>query len=220
MKVGRYIASLQGRETGTFHGDQYGEPDTRFLYGAFNALSLLHLMHLVDVPKAVSYMTSCLNPDGGYGTSPGAETHSGQIFTCLGALSIANALSTHPNPDRLAAWLSERQLSEGVGTGGLNGRPEKREDVCYSWWVLSSLSMLGRVHWIDRDALVRFILSCQDEVGGGFADRPGDVADVFHTVFGVAGLSLLGYAGLEEVDAVYCLPKKVVERELGRKYKD
>lgn len=65
MKVGRYIAALQDRETGTFHGDQYGELDTRFLYGAFNALSLLHLMSLVDVPKAVSYITSCLNPDGG-----------------------------------------------------------------------------------------------------------------------------------------------------------
>ena len=129
-------------------------------------------------------------------------------------------LSTHPNPDRLAAWLSERQISSGIGVGGLNGRPEKREDVCYSWWVLSSLSMLGKVHWIDRDALIKFILSCQDEEGGGFADRPGDVADVFHTVFGVAGLSLLGWEGLGEVDAVYCLPKDVVERELGRRYED
>jgi geranylgeranyl transferase type-2 subunit beta len=209
------ISSLQDLNTGTFHGDIYGEPDTRFLYGALNALSLLRLLHLVNVPLAVQYVSSCINPDGGYGVSPGAETHSGQIFTCLGALSIANVLDTIPNPGRLAAWLSERQISSGPGIGGLNGRPEKREDVCYSWWVLSSLAMLGKVHWIDRDALVKFILGCQDEIGGGFADRPGDVADVFHTVFGIAGLSLLGYGGLEEVDPVYCLPKTVVRRALG-----
>ena len=38
-----------------------------------------------------------------------------------------------------------------------------------------------------------FILACQDHDDGGIADRPGNVADVFHTFFGIAGLSLLGY---------------------------
>ncbi|CAN0172617.1 unnamed protein product, partial [Hapterophycus canaliculatus] len=28
---------------------------------------------------------------------------------------------------------------------------------------------------------------------GGIAERPGNLADIFHTFFGVAGLSLLGY---------------------------
>lgn len=27
----------------------------------------------------------------------------------------------------------------------------------------------------------------QDSEGGGIADRPGDMADVFHTLFGIAG---------------------------------
>ena len=35
---------------------------------------------------------------------------------------------------------------------------------------------------------------------GGIADRPGDMVDVFHTLFGIAGLSLLGYPGLRKVD--------------------
>jgi hypothetical protein len=33
--------------------------------------------------------------------------------------------------------------------------------VCYSWWCLSCLSILGRLHWIDQQALSRFILYCQ-----------------------------------------------------------
>lgn len=34
------------------------------------------------------------------------------------------------------------------------------------------------------------------------ADRPGDMVDVFHTVFGIAGLSLIGFAGVEPIDPV------------------
>ena len=150
------IADLQNQETGSFAGDQWGETDTRFLYGALNALSLLHMLHLVDVHKAVSYIQACANFDGGYGVSPGAESHAGQIFTCVGALAIAGRLDL-VDRDRLGGWLSERQLPNG----GLSGRPEKLEDVCYSWWVASSLAMIDRLHWIDGDKLSQFILQCQ-----------------------------------------------------------
>lgn len=172
------------------------------------------MLDLVDVNLAVDYIISCANFDGGYGSSPGAESHSGQIFACLGALSIAKRIDV-VNSDKLGRWLSERQ----VPAGGLNGRPEKLEDVCYSWWVASSLTMIGKLHWINGPKLTEFILRCQvcmevvqmiatadehnqDPEMGGIADRPGDMVDVFHTVFGIAGLSLLGYPGLEEVDAV------------------
>ncbi|KAF4632653.1 hypothetical protein G7Y89_g5476 [Cudoniella acicularis] len=198
LAVGKYIASLQNRETGTFAGDEWGEKDTRFLYTAFNSLSLLHLMELVDMQKAVDYIVSCANFDGGYGVSPDAESHSGQIFACVGALSIAGRIDL-VNCDKLGRWLSERQ----VEAGGLNGRPEKVEDVCYSWWVATSLKMIGRLHWIDGAKLTEFILKCQDPKEGGFADRPGDMVDVFHTNFGLAGLSLLEHPELEEVDPIY-----------------
>jgi geranylgeranyl transferase type-2 subunit beta len=78
-------------------------------------------------------------------------------------------------------------------SGGLNGRPEKLPDLCYSWWVLSSLTIIGRLHWIDKHKLLRFILATQDEETGGFGDRPGNLVDPFHTVFGTAGLSLLSH---------------------------
>ena len=55
------------------------------------------------------------------------------------------------------------------------GRPEKLPDVCYSWWVLASLKIIGRLHWIDKRKLEAFILACQDDETGGFADRPGDM---------------------------------------------
>jgi len=117
---------------------------------------LLGLLNLVDIELAVSYIQSCANFDGGYGVSPGAESHSGQIFACIAALSIANRIDT-VDKDKLGQWLSERQVEQG----GLNGRPEKLEDVCYSWWVASSLTNIGRLSWIDGGKLVNFILKCQ-----------------------------------------------------------
>ncbi|KGO56647.1 Terpenoid cyclases/protein prenyltransferase alpha-alpha toroid [Penicillium expansum] len=208
-KVGSFIANLQNAD-GSFMGDQWGETDTRFLYGAFNALSLLRLMDLVDVPKAVSHIQSCENLDGAYGIRPGAESHAGQVFTCIGALAIAGRLDL-VNKDRLGAWLSERQIE----SGGFNGRPEKLADACYSWWVGSSLAMIDRLHWIDGEKLAAFVLQCQDPDAGGFADRPGNMVDVYHTNFSLAGLSLLKFNGLEEIDAVYCMPKSITTKCLA-----
>lgn len=80
--------------------------------------------------------------------------------------------------------------------------------------MLSCLSILGRLEWINSAKLQEFILNCQDPDQGGISDRPGDMVDIFHTLFGVAGLSMLGGSKyqLEEVDPVYCLPTKVTRR--------
>lgn len=48
--------------------------------------------------------------------------------------------------------------------------------------------MIDRVHWIDKEKLVKFILDCQDVENGGISDRPDDAVDVYHTYFGVAGI--------------------------------
>ena len=182
---------------------------------------------MIDIDKAAAYVASCKNFDGGFGCVPGAESHAGQIFCCVGALSIAGALHLL-DADLLCWWLCERQCD----SGGLNGRPEKQADVCYSWWILSALKILGRVSWISRDKLADFIVKCQDDDDGGIADRPEDMADVFHTFFGIAGLSLLGHLSPNKleiscgdnscadtisnqyraIDPVYALPSNVVER--------
>ena len=52
----------------------------------------------------------------------------------------------------------------------------------------------------------------QDLDAGGISDRPEDMADVYHTFFGQAGLSLLGYPGMEAIDPITALPVAVVQR--------
>eukprot|EP00579_Thalassiosira_antarctica_P010455 CAMPEP_0201911000 /NCGR_PEP_ID=MMETSP0903-20130614/2136_1 /ASSEMBLY_ACC=CAM_ASM_000552 /TAXON_ID=420261 /ORGANISM="Thalassiosira antarctica, Strain CCMP982" /LENGTH=416 /DNA_ID=CAMNT_0048445683 /DNA_START=39 /DNA_END=1289 /DNA_ORIENTATION=- len=240
----KFVAGLQN-EDGSFSGDEWGEVDTRFSYCALSCLALLGRLPLpkwadveksedenaiIDIYKAVDYIISCRNFDGGFGCVPGAESHAGQVFCCIGALSIAHSLhllnesyendgnnSNNGGADLLAWWLAERQCD----SGGLNGRPEKQADVCYSWWILSALSIMGRVSWINTSKLGQFILNCQDDDDGGIADRPQDMPDVYHTFFGLCGLSLIGHLEkigdkegrkYPEVDPVFALPTVLVQR--------
>lgn len=116
----------------------------------------------------------------------------------------------------LGWWLSERQCD----SGGLNGRPEKQADVCYSWWDIASLIMIGKLDWINKEKLINYILECQDLEDGGIADRPGNVADVFHTFFGICGLIMLGYfeqvkrpeySTIKKIHPVFALPIDIAE---------
>ncbi|CAB9522575.1 transferase type-2 subunit beta [Seminavis robusta] len=210
-----FVAARQQPTDGSFTGDEWGEIDTRFTYCALSSLSILKALDRVNVTQAADFILSCRNFDGGFGCTIGAESHAGQVFTCVGALSIAKSLHKL-DADLLGWWLAERQCD----SGGLNGRPEKQADVCYSWWILSVLSITGRVSWINRDKLATFILKCQDDEDGGIADRPDDMADIFHTFFGISGLSLLGHlhaaipecAPFRQIDPVYALPTDVVQK--------
>ena len=220
-QVTDFVVSLQ-QPDGSFVGDKWGETDTRFTYCALSTLSILGTLDRVDSRKAAEYIVRCRNFDGGFGVVVGGESHAGQVFCCIGALSIAQCLHLLPNDGVLEWWLAERQCD----SGGLNGRSEKQADVCYSWWNLSALSILGRVPFISGEKLAAFVLKCQDPDDGGIADRPDDMPDVYHTFFGIAGLSLLGYlhanAGTDgkvgrasmrrKIDPVYALPIDVVER--------
>ncbi|XP_062118417.1 geranylgeranyl transferase type-2 subunit beta 1-like [Humulus lupulus] len=142
-KVSNYVAGLQN-EDGSFSRDEWGEVDTRFSYIAICCLALVHQLNKINVEKAVKYIVSCKNLDGGFGCTPGGKSHAGQRSL------------HHIDKDLLGWWLCERQ----VKSGGLNGRPETLPDVCYSWWVLSSLIMINGVHWINKEKLVKFILDC------------------------------------------------------------
>uniref|UniRef100_T1IYZ5 Geranylgeranyl transferase type-2 subunit beta n=1 Tax=Strigamia maritima TaxID=126957 RepID=T1IYZ5_STRMM len=205
-QVVSYIKSLQ-QDDGSFAGDKWGEIDVRFSFCAVSSLALLKQLDTIDTNKAVKYIISCMNFDGGFGCRPGSESHAGLIYCAVGALSILKHLHLI-NADLLGWWLCERQLP----SGGLNGRPEKLPDVCYSWWVLASLRIIGRLHWINKEKLIHYILACQDDETGGFCDRPGNMVDPFHTLFGIAGLSLLGDRSVKEVNPVYCMPQYIIQK--------
>ena len=77
-------AGLQQAD-GSFAGDAAGEIDTRFSYCALATCALLGKPDAVNTSAAVAFVRRCANFDGGFGATPGGESHAGQIFTALGA---------------------------------------------------------------------------------------------------------------------------------------
>lgn len=55
----------------------------RFSYIAILCLSLLHQLDKINVEKAVNFIVSCKNMDGGFGCIPGGESHSGQSMLAI-----------------------------------------------------------------------------------------------------------------------------------------
>ncbi|AGO12098.1 AaceriAEL268Wp [[Ashbya] aceris (nom. inval.)] len=212
QEVEQCVSFIEGNQLadGSFQGDRFGEVDTRFVYTALSSLSILGRLSAKVVDPAVDFIKRCYNFDGGFGLCPGAESHAAQAFTCIGALAIVGRLGdlSARQLEDIGWWLCERQVPEG----GLNGRPSKLPDVCYSWWVLSTLAILGKADWIDHEKLGEFILASQDPKSGGISDRPENQVDVFHTLFGIAGLSLMKHDGLVPIDPIYCMPYDITQK--------
>jgi len=93
---------------------------------------------------------------------PPQESHGGSTFTGLAALALMGTLRRLPQPQRTVRWCVERQARSSrdraeIGArsgraahlsqvGGFQGRPNKDEDTCYSFWIgtLNSLP-LGQI---------------------------------------------------------------------------
>ncbi|CAH8549555.1 unnamed protein product [Heterobilharzia americana] len=206
--VCKYVAKLQQKD-GSFTGDVWGEIDTRF---SFCAVAILHILgmlskDIIDVEACASYLEQCQNLDGCFGTRPGSESHAGQAYCVVGALAILRQLR-RLNIDRAAWWLAERQLP----SGGLNGRPEKHPDVCYSWWAVATLTILGRLTWINHSDLTRFILACQDTQTGGIADRPVNGENEENDVDSAVIALKVARNKLKSINPVLCMPQYVMDR--------
>ncbi|XP_015491219.1 geranylgeranyl transferase type-2 subunit beta [Parus major] len=104
------------------------------------------------------------------------------------------------------------------------------------YWGLTAMDFMGQLHRINKEEILSFIKSCQYECGGisgsighdphllytlsavqdeeteGFADRPGDMVDPFHTLYGIAGLSLLREEQIKAVNPVFCMPEDILRR--------
>ncbi|KAJ3343065.1 hypothetical protein HDU93_000235 [Gonapodya sp. JEL0774] len=140
-----------------------------------------------------------------------------------------NPLSTPPptshltylDTNRIASWIARCRNFDG----GFGNVPGAESHAGHIFTCVAALAICGRLDLVDRDLLGWWLAERQlgngglngrpekleDDLTGGFSDRPPDAPDVFHTLFAIAALSMLGYAGLQAVDPVYCLPAVCVK---------
>lgn len=77
--------------------------------------------------------------------------------------------------------------------GGYNGRTNKLVDGCYSWYVGAAIAILNGEGYQDKERLKTYGL-CMNQVfpSGGLRDKPNMNADLYHTMYCLCGLSLIG----------------------------
>ncbi|KAK9913483.1 hypothetical protein M0R45_037297 [Rubus argutus] len=182
------------------------ETDLRFVYCAAAICHMLGNWSGMDKEKAKEYILNCQSYDGGFGLTPGAESHGGAIYCGITSLRLMgfleedilskNASSSMVNVPLLLVWCLQRQAADG----GFQGRPNKPSDTCYAFWIASVLKILGGHKLMDQKALRGFLITCQSEYGG-FSKFPGDLPDLYHSYYGFTAFSLLEEPGLNSLRA-------------------
>ncbi|KAK1591410.1 hypothetical protein Q3G72_007328 [Acer saccharum] len=96
----------------------------------------------------------------------------------------------------LLNWCLQRQAVDG----GFQGRANKPSDTCYAFWIGAVLRILNGYKFVDKEALRRFLLTCQSQYGG-FSKYPGEMPDLYHSYYGYTAFSLLEEPGLNPLCA-------------------
>lgn len=85
----------------------------------------------------------------------------------------------------LIQWCTHRQI------GGMQGRPNKVEDTCYSYWIGGTLRLLGQDVFglLEHTSLRKFVFSCQSPMGG-FSKTQNAFPDMLHSFYSLSYLNL------------------------------
>ena len=205
---------------GAFESSSGSEADTRSTYCAICVASLLNILTPELKENVVDFISSSQGYDGGFAPMPFCETHGGYGFCSVAALSILEAM-TSININKAINWCAKRQMPF---SGGFNGRTNKLVDTCYTWWVGAMARTLADEakippFWNDFGISNWVLTVCQSDKGGCY-DKPGVKVDLFHTMYGLIGLSVTaqntianetGFT-LSDIDSRYAIPKIAVEK--------
>lgn len=171
------------------------ENDMRFVYCACAISHMLDDWTGIDIPRTLDYIRRCRTWDGGIGLTPGQEGHGGSVFCATASLRLMGKLEDVLDEDlggggddtwrkELVRWCVSRQLR------GMQGRPNKQEDTCYSYWIGGSLRLLGCDELLDIGELRGFVLRCQTDLGGFSKLEGGYFPDLLHSFYSLAWLSI------------------------------
>ncbi|OQR80279.1 geranylgeranyl transferase type-1 subunit beta-like [Tropilaelaps mercedesae] len=172
-----------------------GEVDMRFVYCAVCIAYMLDDFSTINVDACVSFIRDCFTYEGGVACLPGAEAHGGSTFCAVASLALMNRLKDiEDKRSHLVQWCLFRQESKGF-----NGRPNKLEDTCYSFWIGGTLRILEAFELSSAPLNREFLLNAQNPITGGLGKYDSGSPDPHHTYLGLAGLSFIDMDNLREV---------------------
>jgi geranylgeranyl transferase type-1 subunit beta len=181
------------------------ESDLRFVYCACAVAYILNDWSGIDKDRCTNFILQCRTYEYSFGQIPDAEAHGGSTFCAVAALSLMNRLNDLDHQDDLIRWCLHRQNE------GFNGRPNKPDDSCYSWWIGATLKLLNKNLLINIDENQTFLHATESKVTGGFSKWPDSTADPLHSYLSLASLSLMNHKNLKSIHPALILSMDVVE---------
>jgi len=175
----------------------------RFVYCACAISHILNDWSGVDIDRAVQYIQACRTWDGAISLIPGQESHGGSTFCGVASLNLMGrlkqVLDDHDKwRNELVQWCVSRQIE------GMQGRTNKLEDTCYSFWIGGTLKILNCDHLLDQKLLRAFVTDCQSDMGGFSKLRdPGRsyYPDLLHSFYSLSWLSF-SHTTINEEDVI------------------
>ncbi|UJR31044.1 hypothetical protein I4U23_018554 [Adineta vaga] len=205
-KIAPSLSHLQ-LPNGAFLATQLStENDLRFVYCACVIAYILNDWSGIDKDLCINFILQCRTYEYAFGQVPGAEAHGGSTFCAIAALSLMNRLNDLDHQDKLIRWCLQRQSE------GFNGRPNKPDDSCYSWWIGATLKLLEKDFLINIDENQKFLHATESKQTGGFSKWPDSTADPLHSYLSLASLSLMNHDKLKSVHPALLVSSDVIER--------
>lgn len=161
--------------------------------GMYWGLNALYLMKAIsresdDVPKILYFIKQCQNMDGGFGAAPRHDSHILHTLCAVQMLVILNKChSDYINIEKCIDYIISLEQENGSFFGDKWGEIDTRFSLC----ALATLKLLGGLDKIDLDKAVEFVMSCNNQIDGGFGSKPESES---HTAYVYCCVSCLAIA--------------------------
>jgi len=198
----RIYSYLQSKKlpNGSFISAELAESDLRCVYCAILIANMINIdLKESDLfANTLEFILTCQNFDGGFGSIPRGESHTGYTFCAVACLELMGELDKC-NINKLIKWTKNRFSKK---EGGFNGRACKLACTCYNYYCGSVIAILCSSEktrhlklsfddFFDSEQLVKFSRSSFDPTGCNFGKNCINSGDLYHLNYVFSGFSVL-----------------------------
>lgn len=172
--MARFLEKCQSPDGG-FGGGPGQIPHLATTYAAVNALVILgteEAFNVINRKKLQEFLWRLRQPDGSFEMHVGGEVDIRGVYCALSMASLTGILIPELFKNS-AEWIISCQTYEG----GFSGCPGMEAHGGYAFCGLAALVMLNKGHLVDERALLRWLVTKQMKLEGGFQGRTNKLTD-------------------------------------------
>lgn len=185
-------------------------------YAAVNALCIIgteEAYNIIDREKLLDFLWSVKQPDGSFVMHIGGEVDVRSAYCAASVASLTNII-TPTLFENTPSWILRCQNWEG----GLSGVPGLEAHGGYTFCGTAAMVILDKEHMLDLKALLRWVVSRQMRLEGGFQGRCNKLVDGCYSFWQAGLLPLLHRAFSKEGQSALSEQRWMFEQQALQEY--